>query len=125
MRQLDDRLMGSNPDEVHAARELYRAVFADWNENINRLLALAQRYFGLPLRDYLDYELMTTFVCIGRALQERIAEYGREGTTTAPSLETELNTLANSVYALNVRLIETIQSGDVGLFHPDVASGNE
>ena len=101
----------------------YRDAVDDWNDNLNRMLALAQRYFGQGTRDTLDYGLMMRFVQAGRRLERRVRAYGAEEEPSPPPVEDELDSLANEVYLLNVRLIEEIQHGTVGVFHPDVDTG--
>jgi hypothetical protein len=64
---------------------------------------------------------MKRFVETGGRLQDRVADYRADGKQSSPSLERELDSLAREVYALNVQLIQQIQSGAVGVFHPDVA----
>jgi hypothetical protein len=120
MRELDGWL--TRPDaiaEVERSLARYREAVDDWNDNLNRVLALAQRYFGQPLRDELDYGLMARFVEAGRQLESRARDYRAEG-AASPPLGQQLDSLANDVYVLNVRLIRAIQHGTVGVFHPDV-----
>jgi hypothetical protein len=122
MRELDDRLSRSDQsDEMERSLARYREAVDEWNDNLNRILALAQRYFGDEFRRYLDYGVMTRVVDVGRRLQSRAHEYRDTGGPTSPSLVSELDSLRNEVIALNVRLIEAIQEGAVGVFHPDVA----
>jgi hypothetical protein len=121
MRELDAWL--SRPraaDEVERSLARYREALDEWNDNLNRMLALAQRYFGQELRDNLDYVLMTRFVELGKRLEERVREYRNAGESLSASLTSELDSLANKVYFLNVELIVAIQRGAVGVFHPDV-----
>jgi len=121
MRELDAWL--SRPradDEVTRSLTRYREAVDEWNDNLNRMLALAQRYFGQELRDRLDYELMARFVDAGKRLEERVREYRNAGESLSASLTSDFDSLANEVYFLNVQLIEAIQRGTVGIFHPDV-----
>lgn len=123
MRQLDAWLVpSSEADDVERALARYREAVDEWNDNLNRILALAQRYFGKNLRDHLDYGVMTRFVKAGARLQDRVAEYRADGEPSSPSVKPELEALAREVYSLNVQLIEQIQRGAVGVFHPDVAN---
>jgi hypothetical protein len=82
MRQLDASLAASSQaGDVERAVGRYREVVDEWNDNLNRMLALVQRYFGKSLRDELDYGLMTRFVETGALLQDRV----RDHRTRAPS----------------------------------------
>jgi hypothetical protein len=126
MRELDEWLARwREADEVERSLARYREAVDDWNDNLNRMLALAQRYFGQELRDNLDYGIMTRFVKAGRRLEGRVREYRKDGKPSSPSLGSELDSLANEVYVLNVQLIEAIQRGAVGVFHPDVDTEGE
>jgi hypothetical protein len=121
MRELDAWLSRARAeDEVERSLGRYREAVDDWNDNLNRMLALAQRYFGQELRDNLDYELMRRFVEAGKRLEERVREYRNTGESLSASLTSDLDSLAHEVYFLNVQLIEAIQRGAVGIFHPDV-----
>jgi hypothetical protein len=112
MRQLDAWLSRSGEtDEVERAVSRYRDAIDEWNDNVNRILALSQRYFGKEVRDYLDYGVMTRFVAAGSTLEARIRDYRTSADQPSPSVSTRLDSLANEVYALNVRLIEAIQRG--------------
>jgi hypothetical protein len=126
MRQLDAWL--SRPrarEEMEQSLARYREALDEWNDNLNRILALAQRYFGQKLRDNLDYVLMALFVEVGKRLEERVREYRNAEESSSASLTSELDSLANKVYFLNVDLIKTIQSGRVGVFNPDVGTDGE
>ena len=121
MRELDAWLSRpSEADEVERSVARYREALDEWNDNLNRMLALAQRYFGQELRDNLDHVLMARFVELGKRLEERVREYRSAGESSSASLTPELHSLANNVYFLNVKLIVAIQRGAVGVFHPDV-----
>ncbi len=120
MRELDSWLMRPDEsDEVTRSLARYREAVDEWNDNLNRMLALAQRYFGKQTRRDLDHGLMARVVDVGRRLEGRVRQYRAEQ-KSSPSLARELNAIANEVINLNVRLIESIQLGAVGVFHPDV-----
>jgi hypothetical protein len=123
MRELDSWLARpGEPDDVERSLARYREAVDDWNDNVNRMLALAQRYFGHGTRDTLDHDLMRRFVQVGRALEVRVREYRAEE-KPSPPIGADLDAIANEVYVLNVQLIEEIQHGTVGLFHRDVDTG--
>jgi hypothetical protein len=115
MRQLDWALAGSvRAEDCERKLARYQEAMDDWNDNINRMLALAQRYFGDERRHYLDYDLGRRVRGCHDRLQDRIDAY-RAGGKLLPSLGDELKALAGAVYTLNVQMIEQIQRGDVGL----------
>ena len=49
--------------------DAYRDILVEWNDSINRKLALMHVYFGPRLRNQLDSTLGATYVAIGRDLQ--------------------------------------------------------
>src|SRR5215212_4813756 len=57
----------STPD---APWDEYKSVVGDWNDSINRNLALLQQYFGKGMRDNFDYEIGDRLVRIGRQLED-------------------------------------------------------
>jgi hypothetical protein len=121
MRELDGWLgRAGETADVERSLTRYRAAVDDWNDNLNRMLSLARRYFGQGLRDYLDYDLGRRFVTVGVRLEARVREYRKDGEAASPSPESELEDLGRDVYLLNVALIEAIQRGTVGLFRPEV-----
>jgi hypothetical protein len=126
MRELDAWLGRARAaDEVERSLARYREAVDEWNDNLNRMLALAQRYFGQELRDNLENVLMARFVEAGKRLEEHVREYRNAGESLSASLTSDLDSLANEVYFLNVQLIEAIQRGAVGVFHPDVDTERE
>lgn len=91
----------------------YVSVLYDWNDSINRNLALLQRYFGRSLRDRLDNEVGVLQRELGEELESlwngrsRLAEEGS-------SVEERFNLLADLIYEFNVDMITSIQQGDLG-----------
>jgi len=53
-----------------AAWDEYRSVIRDWNDSINRNLALIQQYFGTVMRNSFDYEIGYRLVRIGKQLED-------------------------------------------------------
>ena len=92
--------------------EDYRQVLYEWNDNINRNLALLQRYFGQEMRNRLDNGVGLSFVMLGRVM-EQWSKSG-EPATTQSDVESRLKNLSNLVYAFNVDMIRAIQSEVVG-----------
>lgn len=85
----------------------YREVVTQWNENINRILALLTISFGQEIRDALDYDVGAEFVGVGRLLEEAIK------TNTNPdsgNITRRLDALSNKVYQFNIKMLELIQA---------------
>jgi hypothetical protein len=126
MRELDSWL--SRPgesDEVTRSLARYREAVDAWSDNLNRMLALALRYFGQRTRKELDFELMARFVSAGKRLELRVREYRANEEASSASIAAELNAIALAVYDLNVRLIREIQHGTVGVFSSEVDAGRK
>ena len=91
----------------------YDAVLFDWNDSINRNLALLERYFGAERRDELDNEIGALMRSVGAVLDSRVRlESGAE--VDLSGLQLDLDRLADLIYAYNVELIRSIQEGRVG-----------
>ena len=58
--------------------EAYDAVLFEWNDNINRNLALLERSFGSRMRKQLDDEIGATMRSVGVCARERVEEPKRE-----------------------------------------------
>ena len=119
MRELDGWL--ERPEQ---AREIdrrlarYRDVLDEWNDNLNRNLALAIRYFGAQTHAVLE-GLYRKFSTAGSQIEARVREYGAEGKTSSPPVAGELRQLDLVIYDLNLAMIEALQHGLVGVGEPD------
>ncbi|OPC76477.1 hypothetical protein B4N89_46445 [Embleya scabrispora] len=91
--------------------DAYRAVLFEWNDGINRNLALVQRYYGAEMRDRLDNTIGAAFVDLGREVEALWKGAGQ----LRPDLETRLRQLGGLVYHFNLEMIEAVQQRDVGL----------
>jgi hypothetical protein len=49
--------------------DAYRQVLLDWNDSINRNLALIQQYFGASMRSRLDSKIGFSLVELGRRVE--------------------------------------------------------
>jgi hypothetical protein len=56
--------------ELASAEAGYNEVLFEWNDNLNRTLALVSTYFGNELRGQLEDEIYERFAALGRALEE-------------------------------------------------------
>ncbi|GCD99134.1 hypothetical protein [Embleya hyalina] len=91
--------------------DAYRAVLFEWNDGINRNLALVQRYYGAEMRDRLDNTIGAAFVDLGREVEALWKGAGQ----LRPDLETRLRQLGGLVYHFNLEMIRAVQQRDVGL----------
>lgn len=96
--------------------EDYRQVLYEWNDSINRNLALIQQYFGIALRDRLDYRIGAAFVELGQAVEAMWRRFDSgPGTASRERINDVLLTeLGSQIYHYNLDMIRAIQGGAVG-----------
>lgn len=85
----------------------YRTVVTEWNDNINRILALLAIHFSDELRNSIDNEIGAEFVAVGRSLEQAIRS---ESEVDADKLEQRLNQLAGRIYNFNLRLLKDVRT---------------
>jgi hypothetical protein len=109
-------------EEMEEKMEEYRAVLYEWNDNVNRNLALMQQYFGPTMRRQLDNEVGGEFVRLGR----RVEDLWKASSTTTPAeresyaqLGSRIGQLSGAIYAFNLDMLRLLQSGSIGVFNPD------
>jgi hypothetical protein len=116
MRQLDGWLNRPNQpgDEIERLLGRYREVIDEWNDSLNRNLALAIRYFGHDTHASLE-DLYRKFSTAGARIEARAREYRDGGRASPPPVTEDLRFLDVLIYDLNLRMIEAIQRGSVGI----------
>jgi hypothetical protein len=107
-----------NGAAIEAAMDAYRENVRDWNDRLNRNLAVAEIYFGGGIRKLLHDTIYTGFAEVGKQLEEAY----RDDRTKAVGAEKALDVLARAVYDLNVRMIRQVRDGRVGTFLPESGS---
>lgn len=96
----------------------YRDLLREWNDSLNRNLALTQRYFGSAVGDFVDRVLYEEFKRLGECLEDLYRRRGQpEIGSECDRLDGELKALSDEVYQLNRYMISMIQQGNVGLYH--------
>jgi hypothetical protein len=115
MRQLDD-ILGSpgGADEVERRLARYRDVLDEWNDNLNRNLALAKSYFGDLVHAALE-ALYEDYSTAGGQIEGRVREYRNDGKASSPPASSPLRGLDLVIYDLNLAMIEALQRGSVGV----------
>jgi hypothetical protein len=100
-------------EEVELRLAGYRRVVTQWNDNINRLLALLSIYFGEEMRNTVDDDLGEEFRDVGCLLEKA---YRAKNDFDADPIDERVNILAAKVYIFNIRMLEAIQSKRDTLF---------
>ncbi|GAB3279154.1 hypothetical protein GCM10027589_05600 [Actinocorallia lasiicapitis] len=105
--------------DLDSALDGYREALATWNDNLNRLLALTEAYFGEPVRREME-NVYQEFTSTGRALDEFVRDVSTHpGETDVPPIRRRLRIISNRVYRLNLHMLQLIRSGRLG---PDAPS---
>jgi peptidoglycan hydrolase-like protein with peptidoglycan-binding domain len=111
------RLESGDADGIEKALDAYRAVLEEWNDSLNRNLALSYRNFGEGVWKYLDRVLYEDFARLGRRLEDRYNEGPNlDPGPSARFLGGQLKALSDDIYVLNRFLVSLIQHGRVGLY---------
>lgn len=88
----------SGPERLDAALAEYREVVADWNDNLNRVLALVRIYFGDEARNVLENRLHVEFVAIGEELEEFVREVSASDDVAVRPIGRRLRDLSDRIY---------------------------
>jgi len=87
----------------------YRDVLVEWNDGINRLLALTQHSYGPAMRARLDNDLGAEFVYVGRHLQDlRKTSEVDEGVRDV--IGARLRALGGLVYQFNLDMLRAVEA---------------
>jgi hypothetical protein len=123
LRLLHWSLQGTGTDNasielLDSRMDAYRQVLFDWNDSINRNLALIQQYFGTSMRSRLDSEIGLSLVELGRRVESHWK--GRTSPSSAPDsseidrTSRRIDQLSANIYSYNLSMIRAIQSAQVG-----------
>lgn len=98
--------------------EDYRKVLYEWNDSINRNLALLQHYFEPGMRHRLDNEVGGTFVELGRVIEQWWRTCTRP--ESEATIDAKLRTLGSLVYEFNLAMIRALgeRPGTGGIVRP-------
>lgn len=112
-------LRAGDQDRLAKLMDEYRTVLRDWNDNLNRNLALAHRYFGQRVWKYLDDAFYPEFQHLGRLLEGHYRQRHdpkAEATVQLHRAGRRLKALSDDIYYLKRYIISLIQHGRVGLY---------
>lgn len=102
---------GTLSDLADQRMEWYREILFEWNDGINRNLALIQQYFGDGARRDFDRSVGAEFVALGAAV-ERLWRDRRAGNAGEQGrLHQRIDGLNTMIYRYNLRMIAAMQNG--------------
>ena len=115
MRRVNMGIGNKKDSEVMEERwNDYRETLFEWNENLNRNLALTQMYFGQKSRDFLETDIQSRFITYGRLLESARDIKGKNN--TYEKRQQVADDLNNYIYNFDLMLIKNIQNGNIGSY---------
>jgi hypothetical protein len=97
----------------------------EWNDSINRNLALIQQYFGMSMRDRFDYEIGHRLVRVGNQLEDGRTNRLPLSQVGLRDLGHGLDEVALLIYQFNLEMIRALQAGKVGWLVSDNRAGRQ
>lgn len=108
---------------IDQARDSYREIVTEWNDNLNRTLALAEVSFGTPVRTMLEDQVYEEFAAVERGLGDLVSlARAASGRFDMPVFGYRLRELGTLSYALNLRMLRLLQADAIGRAAPPAAS---
>lgn len=103
-------------EDIRAQRFSYQEVLYQWNDALNRNLAMTETYFGSELREFLENTLYEQFAGIGRQLDRAVRQQLRgEGRDHVKKLsDSNFQSLSHHIYRFNLEMLNLLQAGAVG-----------
>ncbi len=95
--------------EMKQRWDKYRAVLFEWNESLNKNLAMIQKYFGNDARNFLENKIQSGFKYYGQMLENYKHNTYKQRLKVADNLN-------EKIYDFDVSLINKIQKAKVGSF---------
>jgi Putative peptidoglycan binding domain len=112
-----DRAAGAaSEEEFSAAWSAYREVVTDWNDNLNRILALAGTSFGGGVRAMLETQVYERFASLGRGLDVivRMVSAADGKQIDVPRFGYRLDALSHRVYELDTHMLDLLSDQRAG-----------
>ena len=106
--------------DLAAAQAGYREVLFEWNDNLNRTLALVHTYFGSQVREQLEEDIYEGFATLGRGLEEivRMVSAAGDKPIEVPAFGYLVTRLSRRVYQLNVHMLGLLEADRIGRLAP-------
>jgi hypothetical protein len=91
----------------------YRQILFDWNDGINRNLALIQQYFGDEARFEFDHVMGIHFIQLGRMVEHYWNSDDALDPVEKSDFEGRLHLLGRLIYHYNISLLQTIRANSM------------
>ncbi len=105
-------------EDQQEKREQYQKTLYNWNETLNRDIALIERYFGQKKSERFEQQISWKFVELGR----KLGEMYRKTETISEEQTNKFNEAADKLQVeirkFDVDLIRSLQREEVGIFRP-------
>jgi Putative peptidoglycan binding domain len=115
------RALGTSDEaELASAQAGNREVLFEWNDNLNRTLALVHTYFGSQVREQLEEDVYEGFATLGRGLDEivRMVSAAGDKPIEVPTFGYLVNRLSRRVYQLNIHMLSLLEDDRIGRLAP-------
>lgn len=102
---------GQSPPSRQTQKRMddYVTVLYQWNDSINRNLALIQRYFGTQSREVFDNQIGAQMRNLGIQIEELWLSHD-SSRVAGEEIETALTNLGDAIYNYNLQLLDGIQA---------------
>jgi len=112
VEQLSVWIRRADRKRVHLSLENYRNVMFDWNDNINRHLAMLQIYFGNDIREDFDFRVGAKFVETGAGTEAAYRDFvsGKDVVASLSAVRDLIAELRAEVYQYNLTMLTRIES---------------
>lgn len=110
-------------EEVKSRWADYRQILKHWNNSLNRNLSMVERYFGDKARQIFEEQIQKGFIDLGSELGKYYHNVNKRKDFNKIKFNHRADELNELIRSINIAMIEEIQEGRVGIFHPEVQRG--
>jgi hypothetical protein len=118
------RHVDASGDQLSAALDGYRDVLLIWNDNLNRIQALVDTYFGSGVRRQLEIDIFERYAAIGRVLDDLVRQVSNSTPHEELLMGRRLDQLSFRVYRFNSRMLQLMQEERIGRSAPHVTTSD-
>ena len=112
---------GMDVGEIESRWQAYQQVLIDWNDELNKTLALLERYFGPDACGFFRKGIQHGFIQLHNIVGDLFFEKAEDQEMSMMEFMEKADILNEEIRRFNLALIQMIQLGKVGMFHPKVS----